>query len=348
MFIYLFMFAWPALLALSPYNSSKSLARQAWWAVGIVFTLLIGFRYQIGVDWEAYLTMYYAALDQPFSQAIVTTDPGYAFLNWVSGLFGGQIYLVNLICGAVIMTGIISFSRRQPNPWLAFVVSVPYMIIAVSMGYSRQGVSLGFELLALVAIVDGRLWRFFLFVLIGALFHKTAVILLPFGFISIANHNRLWERLLVAGIGIWVGLMLVTEYYDSMMLSYVEAQMQSSGAQVRVVMNALPAVLLLLFRKKLMPDDQDERRFWILLSFIAIASVPLVGFASTAVDRIALYFMPLQLYVFARLHRLFDNRLLKSFVVLGVVIVYGLVLWTWLTYGNYTHAWVPYKLWPFI
>ena len=342
------MFALPALFALSPYNSSKSLAHLAWWVVGIVFTLFIGFRYQIGVDWEAYLTMYYATLDQPFSKSIVTTDPGYAFLNWVSGLIGGQIYMVNLVCGAIVMTGIISFSRRQLNPWLAFAVSVPYMIIVASMGYSRQSVSLGFELLALIAIADGRLWRFYLFVLLGALFHKTAVILLPFGFLSIASHNRLWERLLVLGIGVWVGLMLVTEYYDSMMLSYVEAQLESSGSLIRLVMNALPAVLLLLFRKKLMPDDQDERRFWTWLSVIAIASVPLVGFASTAVDRIALYFMPLQLYVFARLHRLFDNRLLKSFVVLGVVIVYGLVTWTWLTYGNYTFAWVPYKLWPFI
>jgi EpsG family len=346
MFIYLFMFAWPALFALSPYNSSKSLSNQAWWAVGIVFTLLIGFRYQIGVDWEAYLTMYYAALDQPFSKAIVTSDPGYAFLNWVSGLFGGEIYLVNLVCGAVIMAGIISFSRRQSQPWLAFVVSVPYMIIVASMGYSRQGVALGFELLALVAIADGRLWRFFLFVLLGALFHKTAVILLPFGFISIASHNRLWERLLVAGIGVWVGLMLVTEYYDSMMLNYVEAQLQSSGSQIRVIMNALPAVLLLLFQKKLMPDDKDERRFWMLLSVLAIATVPLVGFASTAVDRIALYFMPMQLYVYSRLNLQF--RQLTFVVALGVVIVYGVVLWIWLNYGNYTYAWVPYKLWPFI
>ena len=347
MFIYLFMFAWPAVFVLAPYNSSKSLARQAWWTVGIVFTLLIGFRYQVGADWEPYLEMYYTTLDQPFSKAIVTTDPGYAFLNWFSGLCGGEIYLVNLICGAIIMIGIISFSRRQPQPWLAFLVSVPYMIIVVSMGYSRQGVALGFELLALIAIVDGRLWRYFLFVLLGALFHKTAVILLPFGFISIASHNRLWERLLFAGIGVWVGLMLVTEYYDSLMLNYVEAQMQSSGSQIRVIMNALPALLLILFRKKLMPDDKDERKFWMLLAVFAIAIVPLVGYASTAVDRIALYFMPLQLYVFSRLNRLFEG-ILMYFVVLGVVILYGVVLLIWLNYGNYTFAWVPYKLWPFI
>ena len=348
MLIYVLMFALPAFAVFFPYHGTQSLTRLAWWIVGLLFTVLIGFRYQVGGDWETYLQHYEAAINVPFSEAVVTSDPGYAVLNWLSGLFGTEVYMVNLICGAIVMLGIIIFSRRQPLPWVAFLVSVPYMIVVVAMGYTRQGVALGFELLALVAVFDRQFLRFLLFVLLGGLFHKTAFMLLPFGLLISIRHDRLWLSFLMAGIGLWIGLMLVIESYDAMWQNYVAAQMQSDGGPVRVAMNAVPAILLLSFRKKLMPTDQGERRIWILMSVFSILCVPLVGLASTAVDRIALYFMPLQLYVFSRLHLLFHERLFKTVAVVSVVMLYSFVLWTWLNFATYAFAWLPYQLWPFV
>jgi hypothetical protein len=347
MFVYWVMFTLSALVVLSPLHGTLALRRLAWIFFGVLFTLMLGFRYQVGGDWEPYLLHYESAKGVPLTEAIRrTSDAGYAALNWLSGLVGGEIYLVNLVCGAIVMVGVISFSRRQPLPWLALLVAVPYMIIVVAMGYTRQSVAMGFELLALVALMDGRIRRFVLLVVCGALFHKSAIVLLPLAMLG-SSRNRLWTLFWVGLTGVGLGAVILVEYYEALWQNYVEVGMVSEGGPIRVAMNALPAVLLLLFKKKLAPDD-DERRLWVWMAVFALACIPLVSLASTAVDRVALYFMPIQLYVFSRVHRLFGARLFKTVAVVGVVLGYGLIQWVWLNFATHAFAWLPYQFYPFI
>ena len=346
MFGYWLMFALPALVVLSPWRGSQGLQRMAWVFFGVLFTLMIGLRYQVGADWQPYLGHYDLALGVPLSEAIGTSDPGYALLNWLSGLMGGDVYLVNLVCGAIVMVGVISFSRRQPQPWLALLVAVPYMIMVVAMGYTRQGAALGFELLALVALMDGRVRRFVLLVACGALFHKTMLVLLPLAVLA-SSRNRLWTLVWVGLTGVGLGLAILVEYYEWFWQHYVEAEMVSEGGPIRVAMNALPAALLLMFRKKLAPAG-EERRLWVWMAVFSLACIPLIGVSSTAVDRVALYFMPIQIYVFSRVHRLFGDQLFKTVAVVGVVLGYGLVQWVWLNYATHAFAWLPYQFYPLI
>jgi EpsG family len=346
MFGYWLMFALSAFAVLSPLHGTLALRRAAWIFFGVLFTLMIGFRYQVGGDWEPYLGLYDSTVGVPLAEAIGISSIGYDALNWLAGLAGGGIYLVNLVCGAIVMAGIISFSQRQPQPWLALLVAVPYMIMVVAMGYTRQSVAMGFELLALVALMDGRPRQFVLLVICGALFHKSAVVLLPL-FVLASSRNRVWTQVWLVLTVVGLGLAILGEYYEALWQNYVEAQMVSEGGPIRVAMNALPAVLLLMFRKKLVPD-KNERRLWVWMAVCSVACVPLVGLASTAVDRVALYFMPIQLYVFSRVHRLFRDSLFKTAAVAAVVLGYGLVQWVWLNYASHAFAWLPYQMFPFI
>ncbi len=341
MFAYWLMFALPTLVVLSPLRGTQGLRRLAWVFFGVMFTLMIGLRYQVGGDWEPYLGLYSDALGVPLSTAVGTSDPGYAALNWLSGLVGGEVYLVNFVCGAIVMVGIISFSRRQPQPWLALLVAVPYMLIVVAMGYTRQSAAMGFELLALVALMDGYIRRFVLLVACGALFHKTALVLLPLAVLA-SRRNRFWTLVWVGLAGIGLGLAILAEYYEALWQNYVEADMVSEGGPIRMAMNALPAVLLLLFRKKLAPEG-DERRLWVWMAVFSLVCIPLVALASTAVDRVALYFMPIQLYVFPRVHRLLGDQHFKTLAVVSVVLGYGLMQWVWLNFASNAFAWLPYR-----
>ena len=89
------------------------------------------------------------------------------------------IYGVNLMCGVFFATGLVVFCRHQRLPWLALAVSVPYMLIVVAMGYSRQGVALGIAMLGLTALGRGSTLWFILWVVFAATFHKSAVFLHP-------------------------------------------------------------------------------------------------------------------------------------------------------------------------
>lgn len=340
------MFALPALAVLAPRRGTPGLQRLAWVLLGVLFTLLIGFRYQVGADWVPYLLIHDAALGVPLSEAIDITDPAYALLNWLSGLAGGQIFLVNLVCGAIVMAGVIGFSRRQPLPWLALLVAVPYLIVVVAMGYTRQSAALGFQLLALVALMDGHVRRFVLLVAAGALFHMSALLLLPLAALA-HSRNRAWTLVWVGLAGLGLSAVLLVDYLERLWQVYLVGQMLSEGGAIRVAMNALPAVLLLIYRKRLAPDE-NERRLWVWMAIFALACIPLLGFASTAVDRVALYFIPIQLYVFSRVHRLFADGQLRSVAVLGVILGYGLVQWVWLSQARHAFAWLPYQFYPLV
>jgi hypothetical protein len=73
------------------------------------------------------------------------------------------------------------------------------------------------------------------------------------------------------------------------------------------------------------------------------ALLPLVGLASTAVDRAALYFIPIQIVVFSRFPLLFPVAKGRGAVIRIILAYYALVLFIWLTYGVHARYWVPYN-----
>lgn len=318
----------------------------AWWIVGVVLALMIGLRYEVGGDWFNYLQHFRYASHLQFDQVFDKGDPGHYFLNWLAARLGGSVYWVNLVYGTVLAWGTVVFCRRQPWPWLALLVAIPYMLIVVGMGYSRQAVALGFALVGLTALGEKRVRAFVVCIALGALFHKSAVLLLP---IAVLANSR--NRFLTAGM---VGAIFVLLYYlllsadaDAMWNSYVRYRMESQGAKIRVLMNAVPAVLMLLYGRRLTFSLQ-ERRLWTIIALLALLCLPLVSFASTAVDRVALYLIPLQLFVFSRLPLLAGNNIrLRTGLVLGVIGYYAAAQFVWLNFASHAEYWLPYRFGPF-
>jgi hypothetical protein len=262
-------------------------------------------------------------------------------LNWLVGRAGGSVYWVNLICASILVWGTVVFCRTQSNPWLALVVAVPYMLVVVGMGYTRQSVALGFALLGLAALSKAQVRRFMLWVALGATFHKSAVLLIPIAALA-ASRNPIRTAFLAIALAGLLFLLLLSDAYEAMWENYVVAQYQSEGG-VRVLMNAVPALLLIIFRRRLV-SDLRERKLWLWMAVLALACLPLVNLASTAVDRVALYFIPIQMFVFARLPRLARTTLVRTVLVLGVIGYYSVVLYVWLHYAAHAQFWVPYHI----
>jgi hypothetical protein len=342
---YWILFAIPSIAAALPRRSSRSGSGFAWLAVGLFFTTLIGLRFQVGGDWGSYIRHYRQTYGRSFWDALGTNDPGYAALNWLSGQIDGDVQFVNLVSGAILMTGVVAFARRQPLDWLALVIAVPYLITVVAMGYTRQSIALGFELLALNAIAEKRNFRFVVMILLGALFHKTAVVLLPLAALSSAR-GRIWTAAWV-GITTVVALqLLLRESSDHLWTTYVEQQMQSQGALIRVIMNVIPAVLFLVFRSRFQLAG-TEKNLWTWISIIALICLVLVGQASTAVDRIALYLLPIQMYVLSRFPLIFPDPQMRIMALAGILAYSAAILFVWLNFAVHAQYWVPYRFAPF-
>lgn len=309
--------------------------------IGVLFALIIGYRHDVGGDWSTYLRHFNDIQYYTLTEILKRSDPGYYAINWLMSDWGFDIYAVNLICGTIFMTGLIIFARRQANPWLAVAVAVPYLIVVVIMGYTRQGVALGFVFLSLAALDKNNFKQFLILVILATTFHRTAVLMIGLGIFQ-QGKGKYIRFLAVAGIGFGIWSAFLAQDQQNLWKNYVEAELQSQGALIRVFMNLLPSLIFLLYRKRWKKEFADYS-FWVMIALGSIASVFLVGFASTAVDRIALYFTPIQVVVYARLPLLLRNKYNPQFITFGILFYYFLVLYVWLNYATHAKYWLPYQ-----
>lgn len=356
MWPYWVLFLIPALTAvLRPWRRSAPLSPGfmrwgvEWVTVLLALWLMIGWRHEVGGDWGNYFRYLEQVRGEELKNILLSPDPGYELVNWISVEMGWGVYGVNLLCAAVFSFGVVSLCRSMPRPWLALAVAVPYLVIVVGMGYSRQGVALGCAMLGLVGLMRRSNVRFVFWVLVGVTFHKTAVILLPIAALA-STRNRWWTAL-------WVGVVTVGAYWlfledsvESLVTNYVEVQMQSQGAMVRLLMNAMPAALLLLLKRRFQFTAIEAPLWrWLAIISIGLLAVLFVSPSSTAVDRIALYMLPLQLVVFSHLPDVLGSRQRSNqqWVTL-IVLYYALVNFVWLTFATHAYAWVPYSFYPLV
>jgi hypothetical protein len=135
---------------------------------------------------------------------------------------------------------------------------------------------------------------------------------------------------------------LLVDHQEDLWKNYVEAQMQSQGAKIRVFMSMVPSLIVLFYWRKWRASFPNFW-FWFWIAIGSIIGVMLVGVASTAVDRVALYFIPLQIVVLSRLPYLMSKNVSAGTVEIGILAGYSAVLFVWLNYAANARYWVPYQ-----
>ena len=335
------MLAWPCL------SRTHRLAGTSFLCLLFFLTLLIGLREQVGGDWFSYFPYLDRAFGIPLADVFLEDEPGYGMLNWIGANWGGSVYLVNTVCGLIFTIGLLQFCRAQPRPWLALTLAFPYLITVVAMGYSRQGVAIGLEMLALLALQRDQLLRFLGSIALAATFHRTVLVLLIFPTATLSpslRFSQLFRLALLAGAGYGLYSAILAPDLDYYRQGYLEAEYQSQGALIRVVLSLLPTVVFLLFRRRF-PLTPATQRIWTLISLLAVlAAVGLFTVASsTAVDRLALYLIPLQLFVGSRIP---DTRIFgiapASWTQLLVAFSLAVLL-VWLLFAGHSQYWLPYR-----
>lgn len=347
MIIYWLLFAYFAVGALvTPLGPDVSLRRRnAAYVFGfVVFAILIGLRYRVGADWESYDLIYAFAGRSTLWSALSIGDPGYQVVNWMVFHSDGSIWVVNLVCGSIFSWGLYRFCRVQPDPWLAVLVAVPYMVIVVAMGYTRQSVGLGVLLAGLAAIQRGTSTiRFAAYVAVAALFHKTAVIAFPLVALT-STRNRLLNFLLVIAVSISLYDLFLGDAMDDFIQHYIRTRYSSQGAAVRIAMTMVAAITFWIARRRLQLG-YGEWKLWRNFSAASVGMLLLLLVlpSSTAVDRMSLYLLPLQLAILSRLPLAFGSQFTGK---VAVVAYSALVQFVWLNFAQHAQFWVPYRFFP--
>ena len=312
------------------------------WFGAIAIVIITGFRYWIGGDWPQYERMFSFAGYADLSQVLFMGDPGYQVLNWVVRRLGLEIWAVNLVCGAVYAIGLFNLARLQPNPWLAIAVAIPYLIIVVGMGYTRQSVALGFVMIGLAALMRGSTAiRYVVYVILATLFHRSAIVMT---LVLAAGHRTRFINLLIGASSAYALYdLVVSSAIPTLSKNYIEAEYDAQGATVRVFMNFLPAALFLLAPTRF---GFDEREFGIVRIMAIIGLVfPILLFivpSSAAVDRLALYISPLQMIILSRVPGVLTKEDFGKAIILAYAVA---VQFVWLNFAQHARDWVPYRFW---
>lgn len=344
---YWILLAIPAFALFMPLRLEKRTKSITFVIVALIFTLIIGLRHEVGGDWDLYLQYQHQAEELPLAVVLATFgDPGYYLTGWISGQIGGGIYLTNTVCATLFMAGVIALARRQPQPWVALFVAVPYLIVVVAMGYTRQSAALGLVMLGLAKLDQRRVWPFVGFMVLAVLFHKTAGIMLPLAVLA-GTQSRLMTVLGALSVGLIAGALSSGSWVDYYFSLYVDSQMQSDGALIRIGMNAIPALLYFGLRRQMrLRPENDSLWYWIAI--FSMGCLLLLPLSSTAADRISIYFMPIQLVVFSRIYLVLRSRELRAGFVLATMLYYFLVQFLWLTKATHASFWLPYQMIPLL
>ena len=343
--------------------------RFTWFLVWLSMTLLVGYRFEVGGDWENYLVYLNKVNRLDLGEVLTTGDPAYGLLNWLSIEMDWGIIGVNLLAGAIFALGLVVFCRRQPRPWLALAVAIPYLVIVVAMGYSRQSIALGLAMLGLIALEKGYVFKFVIFVALAGSFHKSALLILPIAGLA-TTRNRYWTVAWAGLIGIILFYLLLASDVDALYTNYVIADYQSKGALIRLSMNALPAAVFLIWRPRFsLAATAAPVWTWFAIISLVLFALFFVVSASTALDRVALYMLPLQLLVSARLPDAFGAKgcspaptaapfarksharrstegNLAPIMVAAILVYYGVVQFVWLNFADNAAYWLPYRFYP--
>jgi hypothetical protein len=335
-FVVLLIALVPAALSVLDRRSSTP-AVVAYALLLIVFT---GLRDQIGVDWSGYEIKMSKVLADGLPAILFQVEPAFSLLNMASDALGFGVYGVNLVCASLFVGGLLAFALRTTFPWVAMVVVVPYLVYVVSMSGVRQAAAMGICFFML-----SRWWQLSLparlgYILLAAMFHASAVVFLIFLVVGVRMRTGTKVALVSALIFMVAGLQAASSFLDKYNATYVEKNVESTGAIFHVMLSAFPAVLYLAFKRRIDAAGLGGGLLT-LASWLVVLLVPMTFVSSTAASRLSLYFSFLQMWIYPALIHVFGQA--RSTMALYVTVLSLAVFTVYFGLGTFAYAYMPYQ-----
>lgn len=336
------MIAVPAFLALGGSRRPAAIV-----AVALLYFLMIGFRFQVGMDWDNYVVIYSTAKLKSFTDVIWQREPGFKLLMWLGANVGGGLILVNVISALVFCVGFFKVTKKCEDPFIAIVAGTPLLVVAFAMSGTRQAIAMGVIFYLFATWEQRTTTTRVLLVILASLFHFSSIFVLIF--VALASNMPSAGRVIMAAI-IAAAIGLIIYYAPTSMSAYSELyvagprKLTAPGAIVQVGVLSVAAILYVVSAKDwraagLNPALQSNLA---VATLVALASIPL---SSVGAYRFALYLWPMAMSVWGGLPGQIDSGVGRAFYRLAVVVIFVLLLWAWLSFANNAYGWLPYHNW---
>ena len=252
-------------------------------------------------------------------------------------MFGASIFFYYLF----------KFARNHSRPLLLIALVFPILVIQLSMSGLRQALAVAFLMGALDAFLHAKRLQVVLYILIGASFHQSLVILLPLALMVGRSYS--FARV----VGAIVILMPIAAYmlsgraevYQDRYIEEIYGSMESSGAIFRLGLMVITAIIFELNTRRMARMYPNEYNLMRLFALVSFALIPVMLINTVALHRLIFYVVPMQAYILAALPRaMFTNRQSIRLAELGAVAMYAAYILVWFSASRHANiCYVPYQ-----
>lgn len=264
---------------------------------------LYGFRYRVGVDYNAYLQFYryIQASDKiPFFNSYM--EPGYVFLNYLASKFFVEGYGIFIINGIVLFLLIYVIQKQYPRMNKSLSV---YIFLMVYFGFSCNGIRQMIAVLILlygyIFLLEQKMKSYIVVVLIATLFHSSAIFFLVFllleklnakhykymkigaivlGFFVIAFQNQILR--IISVLGLYGG--------------HISTQGAGLVKGLSFLAYVIPILVIVEWFKRDLIEFNSRYELYILVLYLQIP-LQCFGAFNAVMERMALYCSVLQIVV---------------------------------------------------
>lgn len=312
--------------------------------VAILYWLFIGFRFQTGTDWFGYMNQLRVVKSLDLPKIWQQAEPGFWTLLWVNDRTGWGLKGINVMSSAVLLIGLFTFARKTASPWIAVAVATSYLVLTLGMGGIRQAMAMGLIFIILADWDKRSTTTKLLFIGAASLFHFSALFMAAFLAFGSGSSRRL-QFLGIAGAGVVIFYLTQSqpEQVDLYVQRYTgEGATVAQGAIFHALLNALPAGVYLLFRKR-WNESIGPNPLLVALSVAALAMLPLVFVSSLAASRLSMYLTVAPMMIWASAPMVFGGRQSQAPLAAGMLALQAGVMIVWLTFANVAFAFFPYR-----
>lgn len=300
--------------------------------------LLYGLRINIGTDYRAYEIIYILIKTTPYDQYLkyhfigiddYYCEIGFALLNKIMPSYRALLFAEGILGIAVVLAVVFDF-YQEVNAGFAL-----YIFLCTQFIYFMNGVrfliAACFILLAVKHLIVGQSRKFFLYVLIATLFHKTALFCIIFYFIKEfhrQNVNKFRNALLIIGILLfpfilpYIIRMVAVIPAFSRYFSKSKYVAEFGNVGFRWVVHIVPVMmpLLLLGHDILFHDEKAKSLFRVYLLEIPFR---MLGLLNTWYTRLSRYPQMIEVILIPYTISMMDNKRNRKILILYYIIWYA-------------------------
>jgi hypothetical protein len=320
---------------------STSILRIQHFMVLLIISIVVGFRYQVGVDWESYKEVFFHIKNNPSIQFFDQTDePGFFYINKIiAGLGLGYQWMFFTVA---FISWFFLF-KSVPKTILPFFIFFLFADEYFFWGMNgvRQFVAIGIFLFSIHFIINRNFWYFLISVFIASLFHYSALLLIPIYFIPFSRfyNQKFWflafavsfffSQSIVLVNGLKQFLIYLTQFIPIIhnYVLYVETELfearELAGSGLGVIFKTIITLFILYFSKRIVEKYPQTKVYFIL--FFVGAIINNLFFTFQIIGRINVYFLIIRNILLATIIFEILKGKYSRYVAIGILTLYFLL-----------------------